>query len=149
VRKAIEAIISLHRDHADALLAGTKTVELRRRFPELPAGTRLWIYITRPTGAIAGYVTLKDISRASPASIWRRYSLGVGIDHKAFAAYFEGAAEAVAIEVTAAKRTLFVPLDTLRHMRKNFHPPQIVARLSEAESDAIRKIIQEKDEHAG
>lgn len=146
MRKSAEAVISLHRDYANALLAGTKTVELRRRFPDLPSGTRLWIYIVQPTGAIAGHVTLKDIRRASPASIWRRHASETGIDYKAFTAYFKDAVEAVAIEVTAAERTILISLDALRRMRKNFHPPQIVARLSEIESKTLRKIIGERDQ---
>ena len=55
---ATDAIISIHPDYADAIFAGKKTIELRRRIPEVPSGTRLWIYATRPTGAIIGFVTI-------------------------------------------------------------------------------------------
>ena len=101
---AADAIISIFPDYADAILAGRKTIELRRRVPVLPLGMRLWIYATRPTGAVVGYVTVERVTRARPLTIWRHHSEGTGIDYGTFSAYFTGAKEAVAILLAAAKR---------------------------------------------
>jgi hypothetical protein len=67
VPDASDAIISIHPGYADAILDGTKTIELRRRVPELANGTRFWIYATRPTAAVVGVATISDVKRAHPA----------------------------------------------------------------------------------
>jgi predicted transcriptional regulator len=54
VPDASDALISIRPGYANAILDGTKTIELRRRVPELVSGTRLWIYATRPTAAVVG-----------------------------------------------------------------------------------------------
>src|SRR4051794_32919901 len=48
VAEETDAIISIHPSYADAILAGEKTIELRRRIPNISQGARLWIYATRP-----------------------------------------------------------------------------------------------------
>jgi predicted transcriptional regulator len=90
VPDATDAIISIHPDYADAILAGTKTIELRRRLPELPPGMRLWIYATRPTGAVVGFVTIEEVARAHPATIWKKHHTGTSVDYASFKAYFNG-----------------------------------------------------------
>ena len=137
----IEAIISIYPNHADAILDGRKTIELRRRIPTLPTGTRLWIYATRPTGAIVGYVTIREVSRARPLTIWRKYRAAAAVDYATFAAYFAGAKEAVAILLATAKRIVPVTVEQLREIRDSFHPPQVVTLLSTAEAKALRKIV--------
>jgi predicted transcriptional regulator len=142
VPDAADAIISIHPNYADAILAGTKTIELRRRIPELHSGTRLWIYATRPTGAVVGFATIKDISRAHPTTIWRRHRNGAGVDHALFKAYFIGAKEAVAILLAAARRVGPITINQLRGIRDRFHPPQVLTRLTASESKALRKLAR-------
>ena len=104
VPDASDAIISIHPGYADAILDGTKTIELRRRIPELATGTRLWIYATRPTAAVVGVATISDVNRAHPRTIWQKHREGAGVDHASFMEYFHGAQEAVAILLAAVKR---------------------------------------------
>jgi hypothetical protein len=73
---AADAIISIHPGYADAILAGTKTIELRRRVPKLTTGSQLWIYATRPTGAVIGVVTVQDVTKAHPMTIWKKHRSG-------------------------------------------------------------------------
>ena len=138
----VDAIISLHRGYADAVFAGTKTVELRRKFPKLPSGTRLWIYATRPTGAVMGFVSIQDMDRGPPATIWKTHGTSVGIDQAAFNEYFDGASEAIAIRLTAACRVSPIAMGELRQIRKHFHPPQILTRLTALETKELRELIQ-------
>jgi predicted transcriptional regulator len=140
VPDAADAIISIHPRYANAILAGEKTIELRRRIPDLPFGTRLWIYATRPTGAIVGFVTLRDVTRAHPRTIWNKYRHRAGIDHAAFKAYFNGAQQGVAILLAAARRVAPITIDELREIRVRFHPPQVLTRLNAAEAKALREL---------
>jgi len=140
VPDAADAIISIHPSYADAILAGTKTIELRRRIPELTSGTRLWIYATRPTGAVVGFVTIQDVARAHPRTIWQKHRNGMGVDHASFKAYFNGAQEAVAIVLEAARRIDPITIGQLRGIRGSFHPPQVLIRLTLAEAKTLRKL---------
>lgn len=138
----IDAIISIRSDYANAILAGTKTIELRRRIPELPAGTRLWIYATRPTGAVVGFVTIQGVARARPATIWRKHRTRTGVDHAAFKAYFNGSQVAIAIVLAAARRVVPITIEQLRGVRGGFHPPQVAMRLTAPETKALRNLAQ-------
>lgn len=135
-----DAIISIHPNYADAILAGTKTIELRRRIPELLSGTQLWIYATRPTGAVVGRVMIRSVTRAHPTTIWKKHGDGAGVDHASFKAYFNGAQEAVAILLAAARRVGPITIDQLREIRERFHPPQVLTRLTASETRALRKL---------
>lgn len=137
---AADALISIHPTYADAIIAGKKTIELRRRIPELPTGTRLWIYATRPTAAVIGFVTIRNVARAHPRTIWRKHRNGAGVDHAAFTAYFNGADVGVAIMLKAAERIGPISIDKLRKIREHFHPPQVLMRLTRAEAMALQKL---------
>jgi predicted transcriptional regulator len=136
----IDAIISIHPNYAEAILAGSKTIELRRRLPALPSGTRLWIYATRPTGAIIGVATIKEVARAHPTTIWKMYRYGVGVDHASFKAYFNGAQQAVAILLAAPRHIRPITIHQLCGIRDSFHPPQVLTRLTESESEALHEL---------
>ena len=138
---AIDAIISIHPNYADAILAGKKTIELRRRVPELPSGTRLWIYATRPTGAVIGVATIQEVARAHPATIWKRHRDGAGVDHASFKAYFNGAQQGVAILLAAVRHVGPITINQLREIRDSFHPPQVLTRLTESEAKALRRLV--------
>ncbi len=137
-----DAIISIHPTYADAILAGTKTIELRRRIPKLPSGTKLWIYATRPTAAVIGVATITDVSRADPKTIWKRHRTGAGVDHDSFKEYFNGAQEAIAIVLATVKRVGPITIEQLRGIRNRFHPPQVLTLLTTAEAKALKKLVR-------
>ena len=135
-----EAIISIYPEHAHAILAGRKTIELRRRVPALSLGMRLWIYATRPTGAVVGFVTIQEIVRARPQAIWERHSEAAAIDYSTFVDYFDGTEDATAILLAAARTVDPITVEQLRTIRSSFHPPQVLTLLSAVEAEALRKI---------
>ena len=131
--------MSIRPNYAQAILAGTKTIELRRRVPDLFSGMRLWIYETLPTGAVVGFARVQSVAKARPTTIWRKHRDAVGIDYASFTAYFDGAPEAVAIGLATASRVAPITLDQLRQVRDSFHPPRVLMRLTPAESKVLRK----------
>ena len=132
-----DAIISIRPNFAEAILAGAKTVELRRRIPPLEIGTRLWIYATRPTAAVVGSVIVNAIVRGTPNSVWDAYSTQAAISRSDYDVYFDGAKEAIGLSLTSACRTAVVGIDELRKMRDGFHPPQVIAKLSRLEVEFL------------
>jgi predicted transcriptional regulator len=132
------ALISIKPRYAEAILAGRKTVELRRRVPSLVAGTRLYIYSTLPVGAVVGVVTLADVVRGTPEAIWNEYSAQAEIGKNDYDAYFSGADEAVGLVLTNIQHVVPVTIAALRMLRPRFQPPQVLVRLTQDEASAIQ-----------
>lgn len=140
-----EAIISIHGIHSRRIIAGTKTVELRRRFPEMAPGSRLWIYETMPTGAVVGFATVAGFDRGTPEALWRHHGRGTCVKLRDFMAYLEGCLEAVAITLEDARGVSPVVRSTLRTVRAGFHPPQVMTLLTPGEGLALRMAVTEEE----
>lgn len=139
ISEAGAALISIKPKYAEAILAGRKTVELRRRIPALVPGTRLFIYSTLPVGAVVGAVTLEGGARGTPGEIWDEYAPQAGVERDDYNAYFRGTDEAVGLILTCVQRVAPVTIQALRMLRPGFHPPQVLIRLSHDEARAIQR----------
>src|SRR5436190_16052761 len=95
-----EILISLKPKHAAHVFEGAKTVELRKRRPNIRPGTRIWIYATSPTAAIKGYASLAQIQTGSPSLIWRTLGSRTGISKGEFDLYFKACDVAHALVLT-------------------------------------------------
>lgn len=120
-----DLILSIHPQYSDKILAGKKTVELRRRFPLHPIkGTKVYIYSTSPVRAIVGWAEIAGIKKLPISGIWKKYSKNAFIKKTDFEVYFDGVSEGVALELQnpqAFEKPL--ALEDLR-ARFNFTPPQ-------------------------
>jgi predicted transcriptional regulator len=141
VTEAGEAIISIHPRFANAILAGTKTVELRRRIPPINVGTRLWIYATRPIGAVIGTVTVEAIVRATPDVIWDMCADRADVSRLEFDRYFCGTSEAIGISLGATQRIEAIEIKKLRAWRVGFHPPQVMLKISASEAKSLLRLV--------
>jgi predicted transcriptional regulator len=136
-----DAIISIHPRHAYAILDGAKTIELRRRIPPLSVGTRLWIYATRPVGAVIGVATVERIVRDDPAQIWLEFGKQSGINQDDFDAYFDGSSVAIGLLLVDVKRSgEQVAIEQLRGLREGFHPPQVMMSISNHEAANLHQM---------
>lgn len=94
----LTALMSIRPRYANAILAGDKKVEFRKR--PLSSETRsVVIYVTSPVMAVVGEFGIEEQVLASPAELWARFEHVAGIDHDSFFAYFEGVTEAVGIMI--------------------------------------------------
>ncbi|NIJ09530.1 putative transcriptional regulator [Sphingomonas vulcanisoli] len=140
-----DAIISIHPRHANAILDGAKTIELRRRIPYLSIGTRLWIYATRPIGAVIGMATVERIVRGDPEEIWLEFGDQAGIERIDFDAYFDGAQEAIGLILVDVRRNAeHVEIEQLRCLRDRFHPPQVMMNISNREAQLLHRMAGSK-----
>ena len=136
-----DAIISIHPRYAHAILEGLKTIELRRRIPAISIGTRLWIYATRPVGAVIGAAIVERIVRGDPEEIWVEFGHQAAIARPDFDAYFAGANEAVGLVLAEVQRNPSrVEMAQLKTLRDRFHPPQVIMWINEHESRSLRKM---------
>ena len=117
-------LLSLRPRFAEAILGGSKTVELRRRPVAAGAGTRVVLYSSAPTMAIVGTAQLRTVDIAPPEQAWKRYRARLGLTKEEFDEYLEGADQAYLLQLTAISE-LDEPLH-LHQLRKSggFQPPQ-------------------------
>ncbi len=123
-------LISLDACHADNILAGTKTVEVRRRAPRVSAGTRVWIYSKKPRARIEMVAVVAEIHEGPADVLWSRFGPESAITGDQFFTYLDGAERPCVIRLSGARR-LRAPL-TLAEMRshvRGFQPPQFFKRL--------------------
>jgi predicted transcriptional regulator len=97
---AIPAVLlSVKPPHVERLMAGTKTVELRRRRWRVPPGTVALVYASGTTRALVGSVVVGATEAGSPEDIWHSHGLASEITREEFDSYFAGAQEAIAIGI--------------------------------------------------
>lgn len=120
-----DVIFSIKPKYADQIMAGTKTVELRRRFTnEAPIGARAFIYSSTPTKAMVGYATIADVRRLRTEEIWEQYADEMGVSRSEFDQYFCGLAYGYVIALRDPQRfKTSASMDYLRE-RFGFRAPQ-------------------------
>jgi predicted transcriptional regulator len=96
-------LMSIHPKYAEAILVGTKRYELRRARPNFLPGTIVWLYATKPRGAIVGCFESGEILSGPPQTMWRSIGSDLGIESKAFRAYVSGCERVFAIEIREAR----------------------------------------------
>jgi predicted transcriptional regulator len=113
------ALLSIRPRFADAILAGEKTVELRRvgfaRDVE-----HVLVYATAPVQAVVGWFRVTAIDRDRPTRLWQRYQSTVGVSRQEFRRYFQGVRTGVAILIGEVG-TLMSPV-SLRDVYVNAAP---------------------------
>jgi predicted transcriptional regulator len=132
-------LLSVHPRFATAILAGSKTVEVRRQRVAAPPGTPVLLYATAPTMALVGMARIASVHVASPREVWSVHCAQTGITRREYDAYMSGAAQASGL--TLEDPVTFdepVPLSALR-ARGAFHPPQSYRYMK---SDDLRQVAE-------
>jgi predicted transcriptional regulator len=125
-------LISLTPRHAESVFSGFKTVELRRKTMRINSGTKAWVYVKLPVGAIIGNVEIKAVHALSPTMLWRRFGSVSGLSESEFFNYFEGVEIGTALELGELNQfENMLPLHALRLITGKFQPPQFFTYLSD------------------
>lgn len=131
-------LFSIKPVYAELLLAGTKTVELRRVRPQVEPGSDVLLYASSPAMEMVGTARVEAIDIDSVPAIWARHAPVAGIDRDAYEAYFAGADFAVAVVLFDINRLpRGVPLAELRRRIAGFRPPQSFKYVASAEASAV------------
>ena len=121
-------ILSIKPRFADAILVGTKTVELRRTKPKIVVPTRALIYASMPVGALLGTCVVETVITEDIVSLWRVFGSRTGLLHGEFLRYFEGVRVGTALTLSHPERfPQQIALADLRSERRGFRPPQSFA----------------------
>jgi predicted transcriptional regulator len=138
-----DILISVHGRFADGMIAGSKSVELRRRAPKVAPLTRVWIYNKAPTAAVRALAVLNSIESLVPANLWDRHGSALGLTEAEFYEYVKGS-ETVSALIFDHVHQLRQPvkLKALRAVFEGFHPPQFYLKLHRT-SAVVRRLSQE------
>lgn len=105
-----DVILSIKPAYSEKILQGSKTVELRRRFPlSIARGTRAYIYSTSPVRALVGSAEIIDVERLPLSELWKLHGASASIEKNDFKAYFAGLREGYALKISHP-RSLSRPL---------------------------------------
>lgn len=131
------ALLSIHPKYASAILAGTKQVEFRKRFP--PTIEYVVIYATHPVSRIVGHFSISHFTTGTPHALWNQYADVGGIDRTAYFNYYRGHAKAVGIHVKTV--TILQIPQPLRTLVPNGVPPQSFTYLPDHTLELLRSDV--------
>lgn len=131
-------LLSVKPKYAQSLMAGTKTAEVRRRFPDIAAGTLIYVYSSSPQRAIIGTLRSEEIHRRGPAEVWEQFNKVIDIDRANLNDYLANTDEAVVLEVSTPEPWhVPLPLSKLRELI-GLEPPQSFRYLSEDQASVLQ-----------
>jgi predicted transcriptional regulator len=133
-------LLSIAPEFAKKIAAGTKTTELRRRFPKVPIGTFIYLYATLPVGAVIGRAQIGQIESDSPSILWKKYKTVIGISKPSFDKYFDKREIGFAISIVGYQEIRAVKLEELRALINGFVVPQSYRYLDD---DMEKKLTNE------
>lgn len=129
--------LSIHPRWIAEILAGRKSVELRRRAPSVEAGANAVLYSTSPESSVVGHATVLGVVQLPIEALWKRFGKSTSVTRAEFLDYFEGCVTGVAIELGEVAR-LDRPIDLAAIRRAGFEPAQGWRYLH---GDATRKLL--------
>ena len=121
-------VLSLRPRFAEAILAGDKTVELRRTEPKIETPILALLYAASPVRSLIGTCIITSVWSANLGDIWRKHRQEVGLPYREFQQYFKGVDKGTALAlIQPQKFSRWIPLQDLRARREGFRPPQSFA----------------------
>lgn len=117
-------LLSIAPEFAEKIATGSKTIELRRRFPDVPTGTWVYLYVTLPVGAVLGRARVSKIEIDEPSKLWKRHRSRVGLTRNRFDEYFSTQELGFAIHLAEYETLAPLGLNELRRALHGFVAPQ-------------------------
>lgn len=118
-RSKRDIVISIRPGYSEKIFDGSKTIELRRRFPLLTSpGSIAHVYSTSPEMALVGTVRIEEVQRLELDDLWRRHGRSASIGRADFDHYFEDLEKGYALRLSTPRR--FRRRMTLPELRERF-----------------------------
>jgi len=83
-------VISIKPKWAGLIRSGSKTIELRRRFPRLPAGSLAYLYESTPVCSLTALLRIGSVHKLTLTELWNLHGKASCVDERHFAEYFAG-----------------------------------------------------------
>lgn len=131
-------LLSVRPRFADALLDGTKTVEIRRRRVRIPEASLCLLYASSPVRAVVGAARVRRTHADTADVLWGRWGGCFGLSRVEYDSYLDGSTLPCAIVLAGAVRLPApIPLDELRRRQADFVAPQSYRYLRVGELAAL------------
>lgn len=118
-------LVSIKEKYVIEILAGRKTIELRKSIPKASKGDIILIYTTKPKMAVTAIAQVDKIIISNPMDMWDKYHASLGICKEDFDAYYKNHVKAVGIalkEVYSLDDEIL--LSAIKLIHPQFSPPQ-------------------------
>ncbi len=126
-------VLSLKPRFAEAILAGSKTVEVRRVMPRIIVPTLALLYASGSARALVGTCVVRSVARYPADELWQLHGAGTALSRPEFDAYLQGRDCGVALLLEHPESLATpIPLHMLRQAH-GFRPPQSFAYVSHAQ----------------
>lgn len=84
----MEPLLSIKPKWIDLIASGSKTVELRKSFPEYSG--RAWVYSCSPVKKIVGWMEIAHVEHDAPQRLWERLGALSCVPKEMFDCYYAG-----------------------------------------------------------
>lgn len=128
-----DIVLSIRPEHAQKILDGRKSVEIRKSFSTARAPGSCVLYASSPVQAVLGQVDIVRATKLKVHEAWSRFGTRLGCTRRELAAYADDTADVYALELANPVR--FHNAVTLAAIRSwaqapDLRPPQSHARIS-------------------
>jgi predicted transcriptional regulator len=93
-----DIVMSMKPSFARKVIAGSKSIEIRRRFSRKWVGHEAILYATKPLGSLVGRATINSVTDDQPDRVWSQFGSSIGCSRAEFDAYVGSSDRVSAIE---------------------------------------------------
>lgn len=128
-----DLVMSVHPEYAERILAGTKTVEIRRKFSTARVPATCVLYATSPIQKVVGQVDIVRATRLDPQQAWIRFGQRADCTQREMDTYASGTDQVCALELKNPVRfPNAIALSTIRTwINRAIKPPQSHSLISD------------------
>lgn len=133
-------LLSLHPRFADAILAGTKTIDLRRRPVRALPGTPVVLYASGSVKAVVGVARLRAAYVVESERAWNDHHHALGLGRIEFEAYLNGRPAHLLVLDSVQRLSVPIPLQRLQE-ETSFRPPQSFRYLAPSDPARVHELV--------
>ena len=136
-------LMSVRTRFAQKIMAGEKTVEVRRKFSKNWIGCRVVVYGSGKNGALVGEATIKSVVQDHPKNIWLQFGQRIACSVTEYDQYSSSADQVYAIELGDVLPYRFpIMLQQISQiLHQPLRPPQSYFRLDSDESHSWAQAV--------
>jgi len=129
-------LMSIKPIYAEKIKNGEKTIELRKKIPNVKEDDIIIFYESNPVKRITMSCVIRSIITLEPEQMWELYHDQMGIERERFDHYFVNSIKAYGIVLKDIKRIKAEEMKTLFSWMK--HPPQSFRYVSEEDYQRVQ-----------